>query len=243
MTVDYRGNGILMPAWGGSGKTSTMSKLMKTPGYSFMGDDWTFLSDTGSLLGYAKPMFFKPYHKSLYPHLFRKAHKPLIPAALSTPIHRFTTIIHPYITRFPRLAAAARKWSPEHMMVHPAQAFPEAHISTEAPLAAALFVERFEGGTDQPQFFEKDSAWMTSRLIGNFFSELTRYSRLVMTTLGASGLIPIEQLFRRKEEILKLGLADKPAFYLRIPRAFGPDQASDIIVQKIEDVVRFAGIG
>jgi len=43
---------------------------------------------------------------------------------------------------------------------------------------------------------------MATKIIGNFFSELPRNSRLVMTTLGAAGLVPIEQSFREKEEIL-----------------------------------------
>lgn len=242
MTVDYKGHGILMPAWGGTGKTSTMSKLVKTPGFSFMGDDWTFLTRRSDLLGFAKPLFIKPYHRTLYPHLFAKTHKPLVPVALSRPISRLTTRIHPYITRFPKMASLIRKWSPEHMMVHPDQAFPNSPISTGAPLAASLFVERFEGDSTGPQFFEKDARWMTTKLIGNFFSELPRYSRLVMTTLGASGIIPIEQSFREKEDILLQALAGKPAFYLRVPRAFGPDQASDIIVETIKTVVKAAGI-
>lgn len=242
MTVDYKDKGILMPAWGGSGKTSTMSKLIKIPGYSFMGDDWTFLSRDSNLLGFAKPMFMKPYHRTLYPHLFQKVHKPLVPAVLSKPLHSLTTRIHPWITRYPKLAALTRKWSPEHMMVQPEQAFPGSVISRSAPLAASLFVERFEGDSTEPQFYEKDARWMTTKLIGNFFSELPKPSRLVMTTLGASGLISLEQSFREKEEILLDALCGKPAFYLRVPRSFDPDKASDAIVEKIEYVVRLAGI-
>ncbi len=242
MTVDFQGHGILMPAWGGSGKTSTMSKLVKIPGFSFMGDDWTFLTRNADLLGFAKPMFIKPYHRALYPHLFKKAHKPLVPLALSKPIHSLTTLIHPWITRYPKLAALTRKWSPEHMMVQPEQAFPGQAISTGAPLAASLFVERFEGDSTEPQFFEKDAQWMTTKLIGNFFSELPKTSRLMMTTLGAAGLVSLEQSFREKEAILHQALEGKPAFYLRVPRSFDPDRASDAIVDKIQHVIRAAGI-
>lgn len=242
MTVEYKGYGICMPAWGGSGKTSTMSKLVKKPGYFFMGDDWAFLTDTGEMLGYAKPLFIKPYHRTLYPHLFSNAHKPLVPASLSKPISRLTTRVHPYITRFPRLARLIRRWSPEHMMVQPDRAFPDAIISSGAPLAASLFVERYQTDSLAPQFLKKDARWMTTKIIGNFYSELPRNSRLVMTTLGAAGLVPIEQSFREKEEILLKALADKPAFYLRVPKSLPPDQASDIIVEKMDEVVRFAGI-
>lgn len=242
MTVEYNGHGICMPAWGGTGKTSTMSKLVKTPGYSFMGDDWAFLTESGYLLGYAKPLFIKPYHKNLYPHLFSEVHKPLVPVRLSKPISRITTRIHPFITRFPKLARLVRRWSPEHMMVQPEKAFPDARISRGAPLAASLFVERFESESSQSQFFEKDAQWMTTKLIGNFFSELPKFSRLVMTTLGASGLVPIEQSFREKEEILLKALQGKPAFYLRIPKSLSPDRASDIIIEKIDEVVHAAGL-
>jgi hypothetical protein len=242
MTVEYKGHGILMPAWGGSGKTSTMSKLVKIPGFSFMGDDWTFLTSKADLLGFAKPMFIKPYHRALYPHLFKKVHKPLVPVALSKPIHSLTTLIHPWITRYPKLAALTRKWSPEHMMIQPEEAFPDAPISTGAPLAASLFVERFEGDSTEPQFFEKDAQWMTTKLIGNFFSELPKTSRLMITTLGASGLVSIEQSFREKEAILLQALDGKPAFYLRVPRSFDPDRASDAIVEKIQHVITAAGI-
>jgi len=84
---------------------------------------------------------------------------------------------------------------------------------------------------------------MTTRLIGNYFSELTRTSRLVMTTLGAAGLIPIERSFREKEAILRQALAGKPAFYLRVPRSFGADQASGVIVEHLNTVVKAAGLG
>lgn len=242
LTVEYNGFGINMPAWGGTGKTSTMAKLLKRDGFAFMGDDWAFLSQSGDLLGYAKPMFIKPYHKSIYPHLFSNGHKPLIPPSLSKQIHSVTTRVHPYITKYPKLAQLTRRWSPEHMMVSPQKAFPEARFSTSAPLAASLFVERFQSNSDEPVFEEKSKKWMVSRLIGNFNSELPKQSRLVMTTLGASGLVPIEQTFEEKAAVLNQALEGKPNFYLRVPKHLTPDQASDIIVSKIEKVLVTAGV-
>jgi len=242
LTVEYNGYGLNMPAWGGTGKTSTMAKLLKCEGFAFMGDDWAFLSKDGYLLGYAKPMFIKPYHKSIYPHLFSNGHKPLVPISLSKQIHNMTTRVHPYITKYPKLAQITRRWSPEHMMVSPHRAFPAARFSTVAPLAASLFVERFQSNSDEPVFEEKSKKWMISRLIGNFNSELPKQSRLVMTTLGASGLVPIEQTFEEKAAVLSQALEGKPNFYLRVPKHLTPDQASDIIVSKIEQVLVTAGV-
>jgi hypothetical protein len=242
LTVEYKGHGLAMPAWGGTGKTSTMAKLLRRDGYAFMGDDWAFLSRQGELLGYAKPMFIKPYHRPIYPHLFSNTHKPLVPMRLSKQIARMTTLVHPYITRYPQLAQLTRRWSPEHMMVSPQHAFPEARFSTAAPLAAALFVERYVTDSDQPVFAEQSKKWMIARLIGNFNSELPRQSRVVMTALGAAGLVPVEQTFEEKAAVLDQALGDKPLFLLRVPKALTPDQASDVIVEKIEQVLAIAGV-
>ena len=56
-TMAYRGHAIVLPAAGGTGKTSTAAKLMRREGWSFMGDDWAFLAEDATLLGYAKPMY------------------------------------------------------------------------------------------------------------------------------------------------------------------------------------------
>ena len=46
-TIEYKGQAINLPAWGGTGKTSTIAKLLRRDGYAFMGDDWAFLANDG----------------------------------------------------------------------------------------------------------------------------------------------------------------------------------------------------
>ena len=48
-TMAYRGHAIVLPAAGGTGKTSTAAKLMRREGWSFMGDDWAFLAEDATL--------------------------------------------------------------------------------------------------------------------------------------------------------------------------------------------------
>ncbi len=239
-TVEYRGHGVCLPAWGGVGKTSTIAKLLKLDGVGFMGDDWAFLSENATLLGYAKPMFIKPHHRPIYPHLFRDKRKPLVPPRLSKPIGRLTTLVHPVMTQYPRLARVTRKWSPEHMMVAPRDAFPEAKISTAAPLATAIFLERYDGSS--PALQEKDKRWMVTRLIGNFHAEITPQSQQVITALGAASLLPIEQYFLDKAAVLDRALEGKPVFLLQVPRSMSADQASDVIVEHIQEVLALSGI-
>jgi hypothetical protein len=240
-TFDYRGHGIAMPAWGGVGKTSTVAKLLRIDGVGFMGDDWAFMTGDGRLLGYAKPMFIKPHHRPIYPHLFARRRKPLVPSTLSKPIAELTTLVHPLVTQYPRLAALSRRWSPEHMMVSPQVALPNATISTAAPLAAAVFVERYDGSGASLE--EKDTSWMVSRLVGNFQNELPRHSRELITALAATGMVPAERFFAEKGAVLARSLNGQPAFLLRVPAAFSADRASDVIVERLLEVLARCQIG
>jgi hypothetical protein len=239
-TFDYRGHGVAMPAWGGVGKTSTVAKLLRVNGVSFMGDDWAFLTGDGQLLGFAKPMFIKPHHRPIYPHLFSRRRKPLVPSALSRPVAQLTTLVHPLVTQFPQLAAFSRRWSPEHMTVRPEVVFPDASIATSAPLAAAVFVERFEGR--DAVLTEQDTRWMVARLVGSFHSELARPSRDLITALAGIGLMPAEEFYAQKAAVLARALNDKPSFLLRVPLSLTADQASDVIVEHLLRVLDRCGI-
>jgi hypothetical protein len=234
-TVAYRGHAIALPAAGGTGKTSTVAKLMRKDGYSFMGDDWAFLSDDGQLLGYEKPMFIKPHHRPIYPHLFQGVRKPMVPVALSRPVGHLTTAVHPVIIRYPRLADVSRRWSPEHRMVNAAQALPGVPVTHAAPLALAMFVERY-GGTGT-ELSEVGRPWMVDRLMGNFHVEMAGFSQEVVAAMAAASMLPWRALVEDKGDVLSKAVDGVPCYLLRVPRHLTPDQASDEVVRILDEVV------
>ena len=239
-TFAYKGHGVFMPAWGGVGKTSTIAKLSKYDDVAFMGDDWGFITQAGMMLGYAKPMFIKPHHKPIYPHLFKRSRKPLVPKALTKYVGSVSTLFHPMVTKYPRIAAFTRKWSPEHMMVAPTEALPSTEIATSATLAVSVFVERHDGA--HSEFTTVSEDWLVTRMVGNFHAELSGPSRDVITALGATGLIPIEKLFDRKAQIFSKAIAGKPAYLLRVPAAWSADRASDDIVTYLFKALEESGV-
>jgi hypothetical protein len=234
-TVTFEGRGIALPAAGGVGKTSTIAKLARRPGIGFMGDDWAFLTASGELLGFAKPMFIKPHHRPIYPQLFSRARKPLVPKSLSRPVSHLTTIVHPAIVHYPKLAAFIRKWSPEHMMVAPADALPNVPMVRSAPLTASVYLERHDGSAPELHDIAHDE--MVARMLGNFHSEMTVHSREIVNLLGAVGMIPLQDIFAEKAAVLDQALTRIPTFLLRVPRAWTADRASDAIVAELETVL------
>jgi hypothetical protein len=227
-TVAYRGQAIALPAGGGTGKTSTVAKLLRRGGFSLMGDDWAFVTDDRNLLGYDKPLFIKPHHKAIYPHLFEGARKPLVPVALSRGIGRATTLVHPYVIRYPRLADFSRKWSPEHRMVRASEAFPGHEVAVSAPLAIAVYVERFEGA--RSRVADRDAGWMADRMMGNFHIELPGFSQQLVTGLAATSMLPWTTHLEEKATVLRKGLDGLPCYLLQVPSVYTPDEASDDIV-------------
>ena len=234
-TVGYRGCSIALPAAGGTGKTSTMAKLMRRPGFSFMGDDWGFLTGDGRLLNYEKPMFIKPHHRPIYPHLFQGSRKPLVPVRLSRPLGRLTTVVHPHIVKYPRLADVSRRMSPEHRIVSAQQALPGVRVTRDAPLLTAVFVERYEGA--RTRVGERDPEWMVQRMLGNFNIEMPAFSREVIAGLAATSHLDLGSFFDAKAAVLARALADVPSFLLQVPSVYTPDIASDDIVDVLEDVL------
>ncbi|MEP6664968.1 MAG: hypothetical protein ABJA81_00855 [Nocardioidaceae bacterium] len=234
-TMEIDGVGVAMPAAGGTGKTSTIAKAMRWPDTAFMGDDWAFVSEQSELLGYAKPMFIKPHHRPIYPHLFQGVRKPLVPPVLSGPVSRLTTIVHPAFARRPRLAAFSRRWSPEHRMIAPAEALQGKRISTRAPLRLVVFVERWAGR--DVRMVERDDAWMAARMLGNWHIEMARHSRDVLSCLGASGLLSLDEIFGRKARILRTALSPCRTVLMQVPSAMNADEASDVIVSRLRQAV------
>jgi hypothetical protein len=241
-TMEIDGVGVAMPAAGGTGKTSTIAKAMRWTDTAFMGDDWAFVSEQSDLLGYPKPMFIKPHHRVIYPHLFEGVRKPLVPPVLSEPLSRLTTIVHPAFARRPKLAAFSRRWSPEHRMVAPEDALPGARISARARLRLVVFVERWLGS--EVRLVERDKVWMSARMLGNWHIEMARHSRDVLTALGASNVLSLDEIFGRKATILRAALAPCRTALMQVPSTMSADEASDAIVARLRHAVEeLAGPG
>jgi len=234
-TVTMDGRGIALPAAGGVGKTSTIAKLAKLPGMGFMGDDWAFLTDGGDLLGFGKPMFIRPHHREIYPHLFTGARKPLVPRSLSRPVGQLTTIVHPVIVQYPQFAAFVRRWSPEHKMVRPQDALPDVPMVRSAPLTASVYLERHDGSASELIDISRDD--MVARMLGNFHSEMTVHSREIVNLLGAVGMIPLSRIFAEKAVVLEQALTGVPTLLLRVPRRWSADRASDAIVAELGTIL------
>lgn len=237
--VERDGRGVCLGAAGGAGKSSGTIGLVRERGFAFMGDDWSFLSSDGRILGFAKPLFVRPHHRALFPELFAQKRKPLVPPHLTAPLGRLATAAHPAISRHPRLARRARALWPEHLIVRPEAALPGVRIAREAELAAMVFVER--AAQAGPTLQERDASWMASRLVGDFFAELPRPARDLQTALASGGLLALDRMLADKATVVRGALAKASCQLLRLPQSMGAAEAARTIAATVDCLLAESG--
>jgi hypothetical protein len=177
-------------------------------------------------------MFIKPHHRPIYPHLFAGVRKPMVPVAMSRPLGRLTTIVHPAIIRYPRLADVVRRWSPEHRMVTASRALPGVAVTAAAPLLLCVYVERYSGS--EVRLAEVSDDWMVDRLIGNFHVEMAGFSQRLVTAMAAASMLSWRQLVDDKADVLRKALDGIPCHLLQVPGQWSPDDASDAVVRELD---------
>ncbi len=192
----------------------------------------------GRQLGYAKPMFIRPHHRAIYPHLFEGVRKPLVPKSLAGPVGRITTVVHPYVMRYP-LADVSRRWSPEHRMVSRAQALPGSEIDESAPLAwpstSSATREpapgwrsarrRLDGRSHDRQLPHRDGGLLSAR----------------RRRLGGGVGAPAATVLRGEGRRDHPGAGWCSVSRLRVPRVLSADHVSDDIVGHLDGLVQDIG--
>lgn len=233
-SIAIEGHGILLPGWGGTGKTSAIVSLLKeVPGASFLGDDYTIVACDGRLLSFPKAFFIYPYHRDIFPHIFHGRHKPLVPQFLSRVLERIRTVVRPAIMAFPWLENIARRITPEHMQVPARIALPDAAFSDNVFLHSILFVERYSGvGAQMDELSMQDAI---RRLVGNWNYEQGRCAIDLLVAAGGTGVLDLQAYYAGMVEVLEEALRGHTIYRIRIGEKT-PIETSKAIVDAVRQI-------
>jgi hypothetical protein len=78
---------------------------------------------------------------------------------------------------------------------------------------------------------------MVDRMLGNFHIEMAGFSQQVVTGLAATSVVPWREHFAAKGLVLSKALDGRPCHLLQVPSAYSADEASDDIVQHLEQLL------
>lgn len=238
--VALNGQGVLLPAAGGVGKTAAVRELCRVTGSAFLGDDLAILSESGEILSYPKPLFLYPYHRSLFPHVFARKKKLLVPAWLTIPVAALRKAVRPTLRRFPRLEEIARRYTPEHLHTSARQALPDVQFLASAPLALAVFLERTPGETVSLE--EADKTKLAARMAAVLLTELGEPAQKVLRAGPRDAQLSLGWFSAQMESLLCRALDSTPAYNLKIPSTFAAIRAAAVVVEQVKGLLRDSSV-
>lgn len=227
VAVDFRGSGVVLPASDAAVASAAVQRLSAEPDARFMADCWAFLDADGMLLGYPKPVASGGQEGIRLPGVLNRLPRPSGTDWLSKPAARLAASAQPLLERHPAPEAIARLWSSPARTRPPDHMFDAGRISSAALARLAIFLEPFDGGDARLEV--RSAEWMTARVIGGFHARLPAASRRLIETLGATGLVPLEDHFGRKAAVVKKALSEVPCYLLRVPGVWPADRTSEYI--------------
>ncbi len=233
-SVAINGRGALMPACGGTGKTSAIIHILKEMGgSSFLSDDFSFLSQD---LIYSMPKAFViyPYHRPLFGHLFKSRHKFLIPSGFSNIFGKIQLFARPVIMMFPRLENIARRITPEYMVVPAREALGDFEFSDKADIDTILFIERYSGEKAALENISVEQA--KQRLINNWLHEVGKCSQEIIAAMDGTGLINLSEYFSQMGAIIDLACRNRTVKLLKVPKTI-PHETGRIVTATLKEIM------
>lgn len=133
---------LLLPSWGGVGKTATVCRFVREYGWKLLGDDLVIVGE-GNVLPFLKPFVIYPYHKDLFPELFNTGENHTVKnLTVSNAMSRMIPGVKRMLRPFPRVLAYLRKHNPQSMRVSPRRIFQEGQLSQGGVPCRLVWLER-----------------------------------------------------------------------------------------------------
>ncbi len=197
------GEALLLPSWGGVGKTASVSKLVDK-GYKLLGDDLNVIKSDGTILGFPKKFVLYYYHKELFPNVFEKKN-----IKCNNFLNNFYTAIIPTVKKvlrkIPCLLTYARKHNPQSMKVSPFEIFGEEAIYTEkAKISQIMWLDRLY----QDNYVKKISNYdLVSKSVSVSMHELFTDNIESILILCGMNLFNYDNVFNKMYQIYKDALS------------------------------------
>lgn len=140
--VEKDGEVLLMPSWGGVGKTATVCRFVRDHGWRLLGDDLVIIGD-GMVHPFLKPFVIYPYHRTLFPELFQSGENHTVKnLTISKMMSKAIPGVKRALRPFPRVLAYLRKHNPQSMRVPPQRIFTSDQLSSGGKPVRTVWLER-----------------------------------------------------------------------------------------------------
>jgi len=221
--VNYNSQGIIFPAWGGTGKTSLSAVILDKKKTKFLGDDFVIISKTGKIYSFPQPFSLYYYHASLFSDTFKHKKKILVgPKGLEL-IKCLRHIAKPLLLKFPKAEDIAKRFSPDYMAVPVEHVIAKNKISDQVDLKKIIFLTKYSGNNISIEICNKEE--IIKKIVGILHYEFEEALFLKwFTVLSSFGIIDLADCFLNMKKILNSGLDKLEYFQVMIPDKSTPKE-------------------
>ena len=209
------GVGYLLPAWAHTGKTNVALSFLRD-GYSYMADDWCFVSESGEILGYPRWLNLFDYNfevrgaraPSLDPRVLKRLRRRLAVAEFARSLRESH-----------RLSRWLRRWLLERHFVNvrvPASvAVPGCTTELRAPLSKVCLLATSQSGSVRCR--ELEPTELARRLVLCAQYERSTFGMHQLALMYSGVLVPPPDLVSREEAVLARGFRSSRCLEVALP--------------------------
>lgn len=220
---------LLLPSWGGVGKTACVSKLVKN-GYKILGDDLNIITESSEIYGFPKKFILYFYHKELFPEVFKKN----APKSNSFLNGIYTKIIPPikrFLRFFPGILSFARRHNPQSIKVSPIKIFGTDCIEDKSIIKQIIWLER---GKQNNEFSNISNEKIISKSVSVTLNEIFNENMNTILIMCGLGIIDYNEIFRNMYKIYEKAFNEKIINKLIISTEKSVEDVADNVIKNVK---------
>ncbi len=226
------GRAVLLPSWGGVGKTAIVAHLVREHGYSLLGDDLVIVDREGWCFPFPKPFVLYGYHRALFPEVFDRGRGPVAPPALGAVLTAAARRVKPWLRPFPAVLQLARRLNPQSQPIAASDVFGRNALAEPARLARVIWLER---GRTEPAGGAIAVEELATRILGSTSHEFDARAVALTNVLFGVGLLRFLSAHGRWHHILSTSLGRVDRRTLTLPVGWGLDRVANYVTDVVEE--------
>lgn len=212
--LEKNNKSILLPSWGGVGKTATVVRMVKEKDWKLLGDDLLIIDSKGNVIPFLKPFVIYGYHESLFPELFAERKGIIRNHTISNVLREFIPTIKKVLRVIPGVLAYARKHNPHSMRVNPSEIFSRDQLSRGAKIDRVTWLERMPDNRGVVSLTNKE---IVSKIVSVTILEVMSDTINAINIMCGCSMLQFEDFYFRMYDIISKALYGINSTQLTIP--------------------------
>ncbi|KKR89150.1 MAG: hypothetical protein UW50_C0001G0240 [Candidatus Wolfebacteria bacterium GW2011_GWA1_44_24] len=232
--AEINGKGLIFPAFGGTGKTTLMSKLRKEKNFKFFGDDFVIIDKNAKMHSYPSDFSIYDYHVKFFPEIRNTSFgRYLTMRKIFWPYYEGKRAVNFAAKRFLAGEPILNGWHADYAKVPANFIVPSEQMGKQKDLFAGLFLSKYDGSEIKIEEMKLDElVGETAGILHLEFSGGLKY----LYSLEALGLFDMLEFETTQKEILEKSFSKIKRYRILVPRNINLDDYCDKVTRFINEI-------